>query len=84
MAAHCLPTAVRIFAPGPKGYGTTVFDAETGARVPDVRDITIHVPVDDLIMAEITCYVGAFDVKARAEYSFIAPCPECGHGREVT
>lgn len=63
---------VHIYA-GPDGVRIMLAD---GTPVPEVRDVQIHMSVDDIVTATLVVNVGKVDVVAQP--SIIPQCPYCG------
>lgn len=67
------------------GFGTKIADVETGAEVPFVRSVDVHIPYDGLICANVKVLVGHVQVPyAEAMYAYEIPAGlkneifECG------
>jgi hypothetical protein len=66
---------VRIIAGGGIA-GAQVIDSETGRNIPDVCNISIEIPVDDIAQAHIRVLLGETDIVAEATIE--GECRYCG------
>lgn len=73
-------TGVIVKAPGPSGFGTQLFDAESGGEIKGITRIGINIVPDDIIRVEAEMF--AASIEAKGELTLYVTDPSTGETKE--